>query len=158
MILIVGANGFFGTQLQKLFLKKKIKFFASDISLKENNYLDIRNKNSIKDIIKKNNINIIINCSCEPATSKSKNKLWSTVTRFTDQTGQKRTEYQPTACFSFFFSFSRSTARSWTVFEQCCQSRTAVKPRCITTSSSLPLPRMTMISHRIRRGNLKYCP
>lgn len=78
MILIVGANGFFGTQLQKLFLKKKIKFFASDISLKENNYLDIRNKNSIKDIIKKNNINIIINCSCEPATSKSKNKLWST--------------------------------------------------------------------------------
>ena len=77
MILIVGANSFFGNQLQKLFLKK-IKFFASDISLKENNYLDIRNKNSIKDIIKKNNINIIINCSCEPATSKSKKKLWST--------------------------------------------------------------------------------
>ena len=42
MILIIGANGFFGNQLQKLFLKKKIKFFPSDISLKNESYLDIR--------------------------------------------------------------------------------------------------------------------
>ena len=78
MILIVGANGFFGNQLQKLFLKKKIEFFASDISLKDEKYLDIKDLNSIKNIIKKYNIQIIINCSCEPATSKSKKKLWDT--------------------------------------------------------------------------------
>ena len=78
MILIVGANGFFGNQLQKIFLKKKVQFFASDITLKNENFLDIRNISSIREIIKKHNINTIINCSCEPATSKSKKKLWST--------------------------------------------------------------------------------
>ena len=78
MILIIGANGFFGNQLQKLFLKKKLIFFPTDITLNGENYLDIRNLNSIKEIIKKNNIKIIINCSCEPATCKSKKKLWET--------------------------------------------------------------------------------
>ena len=78
MILIIGANGFFGNQLQKFFLKKKIIFFPTDISLNGESYLDVRNLDLIKGIIKKNNIKIIVNCSCEPATSKSKKKLWST--------------------------------------------------------------------------------
>ena len=78
MILIIGANGFFGNQLQKLFLTKKLIFFPTDISLDGENYLDIRNLFSIKEVIKRNNIKTIINCSCEPATSKSKKKLWNT--------------------------------------------------------------------------------
>ncbi len=81
MILIIGANGFFGNQLQKLFLKKKIKFFPSDISLKNESYLDIRDLVSIKNFFSKNKITIVINCSCEPATSKSKRKLWDTNVR-----------------------------------------------------------------------------
>ena len=78
MILIVGANGFLGNQLQKLFLKKKVKFFPTDISLKDKNFLDIRDFISIRNFLKKNNVKIIVNCSCEPATSKSKKKLWDT--------------------------------------------------------------------------------
>ena len=78
MILIVGANGFFGNQLQKTFLKKKVKYLPSDITLGKENYLDIRDIDSIRDIIRKHKIKAIINCSCEPATSKSKKKLWST--------------------------------------------------------------------------------
>ena len=78
MILIVGANGFFGNQLQKLFLKKKVQFFASDITLEGENFLDVRNISSIREIIKKYDIKTIINCSCEPATCKSKEKLWNT--------------------------------------------------------------------------------
>ena len=78
MILIVGANGFFGNQLQKTFLKKKVKYLPSDITLGKENYLDIRDIDSIRDIIRKYKIKAIINCSCEPATSKSKKKLWST--------------------------------------------------------------------------------
>tara|TARA_B100000989_G_scaffold147894_1_gene110178 strand:+ start:1431 stop:2426 length:996 start_codon:yes stop_codon:yes gene_type:complete len=81
VILIIGANGFFGNQLQKLFLKKKIKFFPSDISLKNESYLDIRDLVSIKNFFSKNKITIVINCSCEPATSKSKRKLWDTNVR-----------------------------------------------------------------------------
>ena len=78
MILIIGANGFFGNQLQKFFLEKKINFFPTDISLKNENYLDIKNLNSIKNLLKGKNISVVINCSCEPATSKSKKKLWNT--------------------------------------------------------------------------------
>ena len=78
MILIVGANGFFGNQLQKSFLRAGISFFPTDITLKNENYLDIRNLISIKNVLKKNNIKVVINCSCEPATSKSKKKLWDT--------------------------------------------------------------------------------
>ena len=78
MILIIGANGFFGNQLQKLFLKKKVKFIPTDISLNEKNFLDIRNSVSIKKFLKINNITIVINCSCEPATSNSKKRLWDT--------------------------------------------------------------------------------
>ena len=78
MILIVGANGFFGNQLQKLFLNKKVNFFPTDISLKDKNFLDIKDLSSIKTVIKNENIKVVINCSCEPATSKSKKKLWET--------------------------------------------------------------------------------
>ena len=78
MILIIGANGFFGNQLQKFFLKKKVSFFPTDISLKNENYLDVKNLKSIKNLLKSQNISIVINCSCEPATSKSKKKLWHT--------------------------------------------------------------------------------
>ena len=77
MILIIGANGFFGNQLQKFFLEK-INFFPTDISLKNENHLDIKNLNSIKNLLKGKNISVVINCSCEPATSKSKKKLWHT--------------------------------------------------------------------------------
>ena len=38
MILIVGANGFFGNQLQKSFLRAGISFFPTDITLKNENY------------------------------------------------------------------------------------------------------------------------
>ena len=75
MILIIGANGFFGNQLQKLFLKKKVKFIPTDISLNEKNFLDIRDLVSIKKFLKINNITMVINCSCEPATSNSKKKV-----------------------------------------------------------------------------------
>ena len=78
MILIIGANGFLGTHLQKLFLKKKINFFPTDITLKGKNYLDIKDFISINEVFKRNNIKSVINCSCEPATSKSKKKLWNT--------------------------------------------------------------------------------
>jgi len=78
VILIIGANGFFGNQLQRFFLKKKVNFFPTDISLKNKNYLDIRNLNSIKKVLRENHIKIVINCSCEPATSRSKKKLWGT--------------------------------------------------------------------------------
>lgn len=81
MILIVGANGFFGNQLQKLFYKKRINFFPTDITLKKEKYLDIRDLASIKNFLKRYSIDTIINCSCEPATSKSKEKLWTTNVR-----------------------------------------------------------------------------
>ena len=78
MILIVGANGFFGNQLQKLFYKKRINFFPTDITLKKEKYLDVSDFVSIKNVLNRYNIDTIINCSCEPATSKSKEKLWTT--------------------------------------------------------------------------------
>ena len=46
--------------------------------MKNENYLDIKNLNSIKNLLKGKNISVVINCSCEPATSKSKKKLWHT--------------------------------------------------------------------------------
>ena len=56
----------------KSYFSKENKFFPTDITLKGKNYLDIKDFISINEVFKRNNIKSVINCSCEPATSKSK--------------------------------------------------------------------------------------
>lgn len=75
MILVVGAKGFLGSELCKNLKINKKKFVKIDSNFKGKNKIDIRNYNSLENFFKKYSIKIIINCACEPATSKSENKI-----------------------------------------------------------------------------------
>ncbi len=78
MILVVGAKGFLGTKLSKILQKKKITFFKIDKNLKNKEKVNINNYNQLKKIFEKNKIKIVINCACEPATSKVKENIIKT--------------------------------------------------------------------------------
>ena len=78
MILIAGANGFLGSEVCNKLKKKKIKFLRLDISLKGIEKVDINNINNLEKLFIKHKIKTIINCACEPATSKSKNEIIKT--------------------------------------------------------------------------------
>ena len=85
MILVVGANGFLGTEICKKLKIKKKKFIKIDKSLVGAEKIDINCINSLRYFFKKNSIKIIINCACEPATSKSKKKILETNGRLLDR-------------------------------------------------------------------------
>tara|TARA_B100001123_G_C15311114_1_gene1024371 strand:- start:368 stop:1363 length:996 start_codon:yes stop_codon:yes gene_type:complete len=78
MILVVGANGFLGSELSESLSKNKINFIKIDKTLSGKEKIDINKKNELELIFKHNKIDTIINCACEPATSKSKKKIWET--------------------------------------------------------------------------------
>ena len=78
MILIAGANGFLGSEICNKLKKRKIKFLRLDISLKGIEKVDINNINDLEKLFNKKKIKTIINCACEPATSKSKNEIIKT--------------------------------------------------------------------------------
>jgi len=75
MILLVGANGFLGAKISEELIKKKKIFIRIDKSLKGKEKIDINDLEKLNKFFKKNKFKIIINCACEPATSKSKNKI-----------------------------------------------------------------------------------
>ena len=78
MILVVGANGFLGSELCKKLKQKKIIFKRIDKTLKNKEKIDINDIKVLKNFFEKNNFKIIINCACEPATAKSKEKIFET--------------------------------------------------------------------------------
>ena len=78
MILLVGANGFLGSKISEELIKKKKRFIRIDKSLKGKEKIDINDLEKLNKFFKKNKFKIIINCACEPATSKSKNKIIKT--------------------------------------------------------------------------------
>ena len=80
MILIVGAKGFLGSKLSKTFKEKKISFLKIDRNLKNKEKIDINNYNDLSKFFKKHKIKIVINCACEPATSKIKKNIIQTNT------------------------------------------------------------------------------
>ena len=78
MILLVGAKGFLGSKLSKVLKNKKISFYQIDKKLKNKEKVNINNYNQLKQIFENNKINIVINCACEPATSKVKKNILET--------------------------------------------------------------------------------
>jgi nucleoside-diphosphate-sugar epimerase len=78
MILVVGAKGFLGSKLSKILKKKKISFFKIDKKLKNAEKVNINNYYQLKKIFENNKIKIVINCACEPATSKVKRNIIKT--------------------------------------------------------------------------------
>ena len=78
MILVVGANGFLGSKLSQTLLKKKIPFIKIDKNLKNQEKVDINNYDELKKLFKHHKIKIVINCACEPATSKVKKNIIET--------------------------------------------------------------------------------
>jgi len=78
MILVVGANGFLGSKLIRELKKKKLKFFKIDKSLIGKEKVDITNYKSLEKFFNLKKIKVIINCACEPATSKSKKNIFLT--------------------------------------------------------------------------------
>ena len=78
MILVVGANGFLGSKLVEELKKKKFKFLKIDKSLPGKEKVDITNYKSLENFFNLKKIKVIINCACEPATSKSKKKIFLT--------------------------------------------------------------------------------
>mgnify|MGYP001174998139 FL=1 len=78
MILIVGAKGFLGSKLSKTLKEKKIPFLKIDKNLKNKEKININNYEDLSTFFKKNKIKIIINCACEPATSKVKKNIIQT--------------------------------------------------------------------------------
>ena len=78
MILLVGANGYLGQKLSETFKRKKKKFIKIDQTLKGRQKIDINDKFQLEKIFFNNKFKVIINCSCEPATSKLKNKIFKT--------------------------------------------------------------------------------
>ncbi|MHA1222219.1 MAG: dTDP-4-dehydrorhamnose reductase [Candidatus Heimdallarchaeaceae archaeon] len=61
-ILITGANGQLGQDFQKLFTKRNVVFFPTDVG-SDLEDLDITNRNAIIHYVKKNKIDVIINCA-----------------------------------------------------------------------------------------------
>ena len=78
MILVVGANGLLGSKLTKELRKKKLKFFKIDKSLKGKEKIDITDYKSLENFFNLKKIKVVINCVCEPATSKSKKNIFFT--------------------------------------------------------------------------------
>ena len=78
MILVVGAKGFLGSKLSETFLKKKIHFLKIDKNLKNKQKKNINELNQLEKVFLENKIKIVINCACEPATSKIKKNIIKT--------------------------------------------------------------------------------
>ena len=78
MILVVGANGFLGSKLSQTLKKKKLSYIKIDQSLSNKEKVDINIYSELENIFKKNTIKIVINCACEPATSKEKKNIIKT--------------------------------------------------------------------------------
>ena len=78
MILVVGANGFLGSKLSQTLKKKKLSYIKIDQSLSNKEKVDINIYSELENIFKKNKIKIVINCACEPATSKEKKNIIKT--------------------------------------------------------------------------------
>lgn len=78
MILVVGANGFLGSKLSKTLKKKKLPHIKIDQNLRNKEKVDINIFTELENVFKKNKIKVVINCACEPATSKEKNNIIET--------------------------------------------------------------------------------
>jgi nucleoside-diphosphate-sugar epimerase len=84
MILIVGSKGFLGTALVDNFKKKKtIEVDKKNFTIKKKNKkkqfsIDIKDLNKLENIFKINKIKYVINLAAEPASSRSKKKIWDT--------------------------------------------------------------------------------
>lgn len=77
MILIVGSQGFLGSELVKYFKKKKI-FQLDKKNSKNHNNVNIAKLLKLENIFKKKKIKYVINVAAEPASSKCKEKIWET--------------------------------------------------------------------------------
>ena len=78
MILVVGARGFLGSKLSKTLKEKKISFLKIDRNLNNNENININNYKELSKFFEKNKIKVVINCACEPATSKIKKNIIQT--------------------------------------------------------------------------------
>ena len=79
MILIIGSHGFLGSMLSKSFIKKKYLIRKIDKNSKSiSEKIDIRDYDALEKIFKKNKFKFVINCACEPATTRGKKKIFST--------------------------------------------------------------------------------
>ena len=65
-ILVTGSNGQVGSEIKELSQDYSYNFFFTD-----RNNIDITSKDSIKEISKTNNINVIINCAAYTAVDKA---------------------------------------------------------------------------------------
>ena len=74
-VAITGANGFLGSRLCITLKSRNIDFIKIDKSLSGDEKIDINDFNQLETFIKSKNIKTIINCACEPATSKIKKKF-----------------------------------------------------------------------------------
>lgn len=77
MILIVGSQGFLGSELVKYFKKKKI-FQLDKKNSKNHNNFNIAKLLKLENFFKKKKIKYVINVAAEPASSKCKKKIWET--------------------------------------------------------------------------------
>ena len=78
MILVVGANGFLGSKLSQTLKKKKLSYIKIDRNFYNKEKVDINIYPELENIFKRNKIKIVINCACEPATSKEKSNIIKT--------------------------------------------------------------------------------
>jgi len=68
-ILITGSNGQLGSEIQKLSTNYNYNFFFTT-----KDTLDITNKNSVKEFVKQNSIDVIINCAAYTAVDKAESE------------------------------------------------------------------------------------
>ena len=93
MILLLGSHGFLGTSISKTINKKSL--LKIDIrSKKKNEKIDINDKTKLEKVFKYNKIKYVINCVCEPATSKNKYKIFDTNFHATENLIKLCTKYK----------------------------------------------------------------